>query len=159
MGMPAASIGYNVWVAGLGLLGKTEDFKEPDIKTQKAENPNGTKQDIRILEPMEAEINIDTVNSVVYSAVALGDKATFIIKEAVTEDGKVKQVIHTIVGNIDISENTTKMKERKKKTIKINVLKYIKEVDGEELVFVDFENVIAIVNGVDILADVRNAIM
>lgn len=159
MALPAASVSYNAFVEGVGFLGKVEDFKEPSIKTQKAETPQGIKQDIRILEPMEAEINLNSINKVAYSAMQKFERAKFVVKESVVEDGKTRTVTHTMVGSFDVEENSTKIKEAKKRTIKIYPIQYIKEIDGEEVIFADLENVIARIDGKDILEDVRNAIM
>jgi P2 family phage contractile tail tube protein len=159
MGLPAASVKYNAFVEGVGFMGKVEDFKEPTVKTKKADTPQGIKQDIRALEPLEAEINIDTINKIVYEAMKKFDKAKFVVKESVIEDGKLQTVVHTMVGSFDIEENQTKTKEAKKKNIKIYPIQYTKETNGEEVIFVDLENEIARINGKDILEDVRNAIM
>ncbi|GAB6045073.1 phage major tail tube protein [Caminibacter profundus] len=159
MGLPAASVSYNAFVEGVGFLGKVEDFKEPTVKTQKAETPQGIKQDIRVLEPMEAEININTINKVAYTAMQKVNKAKFVVKESVIEDGEPKTIVHTMVGSFDIEENSTKVKDAKKKNIKIYPIQYTKEIDGEEVIFADLENVIARIDGKDILEDIRNAIM
>ena len=159
MGLPAASVSYNAFVEGIGFLGKVEDFKEPTVKTQKAETPQGIKQDIRVLEPMEAEINLNSVNKVAYTAMQKFEKAKFVVKESVVEDGKTVSITHTMVGSFDVEENSTKVKEAKKKNIKIYPIQYTKEIDGTEVIFADLENVIARIDGKDILEDVRNAIM
>ncbi|MEO1927617.1 MAG: phage major tail tube protein [Nautiliaceae bacterium] len=159
MGLPAVSVSYNAFVEGIGFLGKVEDFKEPTVKTQKAETPQGIKQDVRILEPMEAEINLNSINKVAYTAMQKFEKAKFVVKESVVEDGKTIAITHTMVGSFDVEENSTKIKEAKKKNIKIYPIQYTKEIDGEEVIFADLENVIARIDGKDILEDIRNAIM
>ncbi|HIP44433.1 MAG TPA: hypothetical protein EYG93_03750 [Sulfurospirillum arcachonense] len=159
MGLPAASVSYNVFIEGVGFLGKVEDFKEPTVKTQKADTPQGIKQDIRVLEPMEAEINLNTINKIAYTAMQKFEKAKFVIKESVVENGKTVVVVHTMVGSFDVEENSTKIKESKKKNIKIYPIQYTKELNGEEVIFVDLENMIARIDGKDILEDVRNQIM
>lgn len=159
MGLPAASVSYNAFVEGIGFLGKVEDFKEPTVKTQKADTPQGIKQDIRVLEPLEAEININSINKVAYQAMQKFEKAKFVVKESVVEDGKTVSVMHTMVGSFDVEENSTKVKEAKKKNIKIYPIQYTKEIDGNEVIFVDLENMIARIDGKDILEDIRNAIM
>ena len=159
MGLPAASVIYNAFVEGIGFLGKVEDFKEPNVKTQKADTPDGVKQDIKIPEAMEAEINLISVNRVVYSAMKKGNKAKFVIKESVIEDGETRTIVHTMVGSFDVEENSTKVKESKKKSIKVYPIQYTKEIDNEEALFVDIENKIFRIDGEDILAEIRNAVI
>ena len=159
MGLAAASVSYNAFVEGIGFLGKVEDFKEPTVKTQKADTPQGIKQDIRVLESMEAEINLNSINKIAYTAMQKFEKAKFVVKESVVEDGKTTSIVHTMIGSFDVEENSTKIKDSKKKTIKIYPIQYTKELNGEEIIFVDLENMIARIDGKDILEDVRNQIM
>ena len=158
MGFAAASVSYNAFVVGIGFLGKVEDFKEPAIKKVKIETPDGVKIDGRMVELGEAEINLNSVNGVIYRAMMLNERAVFEVKEVVVEDGKTKNITHIIMGTFDVEENSTKAKEVKKKNIKINPIQYTKEVEGEQVIFIDLENKIGIIDGIDILADIRNAI-
>jgi len=87
------------------------------------------------------------------------NSAKFVIKEVVVEDGKNINIIHTMVGNFNAEWDNTKSKENKKVTLKINVIQYTKELDGNEVIFADIQNSIFRINGTDIMEDVRNAIM
>jgi len=159
--LPSASSKYNFFIEGVGFIGKVEDFKEPDINTQKAKTPDGIEQDLQILHPegMKAEVSLLSVNKVIYDAIKKQNKAKFVIKEVVVEDGKNVNITHTITGNFNTENDTTKTKENKKKKIKINCIQYTKEQDGSEVIFADLENNILRINGEDIMEDIRNAIM
>ncbi len=159
--IPSASVKYSFFIEGVGFHNKVENFKEPNINTAKAKTPDGMEQDLRILDPegMKAEVSLLSVNSVMYDAIAKQNKAKFVIKEVVIEDGKNKNITHTIIGNYNVEWDSTKSKENKKANLKINCIQYTKEIDGSEVVFADIENNILRLNGTDIMEDVRQAIM
>jgi len=102
---------------------------------------------------------VTSVNKIAYTAMQKFEKAKFVVKESVVEDGKTTSIVHTMIGSFDVEENSTKIKDSKKKTIKIYPIQYTKELNGEEIIFVDLENMIARIDGKDILEDVRNQIM
>ncbi len=155
---PAVSQYYNLFVEGVGFLGKVEDFKEPDVKSMKAETALGYKIDIAVPEVMEAEAALSSVNEVLYDAMAKMDKAKFEIKERVIEDGKQKTIIHTMVGPFDPEFDSTKVKETKKQKFKFSPHQYTKEIDGKEVAFVDLFAPIFRLNGKDMIEETRQAI-
>jgi len=152
---PGVSRYYNVFVKDVGFLGKVEDFKEPDVKSMKGESALGYKIDIGVPEPMEAEVTISSINSVLYDAMADMDSANFIIKEEVIEDGKKVVIEHTLTGSFDADRDTTKIKETKKVKLKLYPQRYIKEIGGKEAVAVDVFAPIFRLNGKDILEETR----
>ena len=158
MAKPSVSKFYNLFVIGVGFLGQVEDFKEPDVKSMKADTPMGYKVDIGIPEALEAEVTLQSINSVLYDAVAKMDEAKFQIKEQVIEDGKTHTIVHTMIGSFDNEFDTTKLKETKKAKLKLYPQRYTKEIDGKEVVFVDMAAPIFRLNGKDILEKTRAAI-
>jgi P2 family phage contractile tail tube protein len=155
---PAVSKYYNLLILGIGFLGKVEDFKEPDIKTMKAETPMGYKIDIGVPEALEAEVTLSSVNNNILEAMQKGDNAKFELKEVAIEDGKEITIVHTMVGNFDFEADSTKVKENKKGKLKINPISYTKETDGKEVAYVDLSVPIFKINGKDLLEDTRAAI-
>lgn len=156
---PAVSQYYNLFIEGVGFLGKVEDFKEPNVKSMKAETALGYKIDIAVPEAMEAEATLSSVNDVLYDAMTKMDKAKFEIKERAIEDGKQKTITHTMVGPFDCELDSTKVKETKKQKFKFTPHQYTKEIDGKEVVFIDLLAPIFRLNGKDMLEDTRQAIM
>ena len=152
---PGVSRYYNVFVEGVGFLGKVEDFKEPDVKSMKGETALGYKIDIGVPEPMEAEVTLASVNSVLYDAMAKMDDAKFILKEEVIEDGKKVTIEHSLTGPFEADRDTTKIKETKKVKLKLMPQRYFKEADGKELVAVDVFAPIFRIMGKDILEETR----
>jgi P2 family phage contractile tail tube protein len=156
---PGVSKYYNLFVENVGFLGKIEDFKEPDVKSMKAESSLGYKIDIGVPEAMEAEVAVASVNTIIYDAMAKMDKPKFTIKKVVIEDGKEVTISHTIVGPFDADQDNTKIKETKKVKLKLYPHQYTKEVNGKEVVFVDVFAPILRLNGKDALEETRQAII
>ena len=149
----------NVFVDGIGFLGLCESFKEPVIKTKKIENPNGAVIDSGMLDKIEAEATLRSINRIYYTAMAQLHRAVFIFKERITENSEDKTITHIIVGSFDLEPSESKFASEKKYTLKIYPMQYAKEIDGIEAIFVDMENYIARLNGIDILEETRNAIL
>ncbi|MCF6207706.1 MAG: phage major tail tube protein [Sulfurovum sp.] len=155
---PAFITYFNLFVEGVGFIGKVEDYKEPDVKTMKGETPMGYKVDLGIPEALEAEVSLSTVNKVLYDAMVAQDAAKFVIKEEVVEDGERKTIIHTMTGPFEAERDSGKLKEGKKIKLKLYPQRYAKEVAGTEEVFVDLVAPILRLNGKDIVEDTRNAV-
>lgn len=156
----------NVFVDGVGHLGVTEEVKLPEIK-QKFESMNvgGIERDVQtgIFEKMEAEITLREYSSVVYTAMSnnikKGEAITFICKANVVQGGVKKGVVATISGDINITDGSLKGGEGVKENIKISVRKYILEIDGSQKVSIDADNLVGVIDGVDVLEDLRKNLM
>ena len=156
----------NVFIDGIGHLGVVEEVKLPEIK-QKLESVNvgGIERDIQtgIFEKMEAEITLTEYSPIVYAAMAANMKkgipATFICKANIVQGGVKKGVVATIAGDITVTDNSLKGGETAKRTIKVSVRKYVWEVDGKQGVMIDVDNLIAVIDGVDVLEELRKNLM
>jgi P2 family phage contractile tail tube protein len=156
----------NVFIDVVGHLGVVEEVKLPEVK-QKLESVNGggIERDIQtgIFEKMEAEINLDEYSSVVYSAMAnnmkKGEPVTFICKANIVQGGVKKGVVVTIAGDITVNDNSLKGGETAKRTVHVSVRKYVFEVDGKQEVMIDVDNLIGVIDGVDVLEELRKNLM
>jgi len=149
----------NVFVEGVGFLGLCESFKEPVVKTKKIDSPNGAVVDSGVLDKLEAEATLRSINDIYYDAMTKLHKAKFVFKERITESSEDRTIIHTIIGSFDLEPSESKYASEKKYTLKIYPMQYTKEIDGKEVVFVDMENYICRLNSKDILEETRNAIL
>jgi len=158
--------GVNVFIDGIGHLGVVEEIKLPEIK-QKLESvvSGGFERDVQtgIFEKMEAEINLTEYSPVAFAAMSANMKkgipVVFICKANIVQDGKKKSVVATIAGDVTINDNTLKSGETVKRTIHVSVRKYVWEVDGKQGVMIDTDNLIAVIDGVDVLEELRKNIM
>ena len=156
----------NVFVDGVGHLGVVEEVKLPEVK-QKLESVNvgGIERDVQtgILEKMEAEIALTEYSPVVYAAMAANMKkglpVPFLCKSNIVQGGTKKGVIAAIAGDITVSDNSLKGGEGAKRTVKVSVRQYTLEIDGKQSVMIDVDNLVAIIDGVDVLEELRKNIM
>ena len=155
---PVVSKYFNLFVEGVGFIGKVEEFTPPNINTKKAEAPMGYKIDVGIPEAPEAEVKLYEINKVYYDAMAKADEAKFVIKEQIIDNGTCKTLVHTMVGSFDLEFDGTKSGEGKATTLKLYPQRYTKEIDGKEAAFVDVTVPIMRLNGKDIVEEMRNAI-
>ncbi len=155
---PLMSKYFNLFVEGVGFIGKVEEFTPPNVNTKKGESPMGYKIDIGIPDAMEAEVKIHEINTVYYDAMAKADEAKFVIKEQVIDNGKTKTIYHTMLGSFDLENDSAKVAEGRVMTLKLYPQRYTKEIDGKEVIFVDVTVPIMRLNGKDIVEETRNAI-
>ena len=156
----------NVFIDGVGHLGVVEEVKLPEVK-QKLESVNvgGIERDIQtgIFEKMEAEITLTEYSPIVYAAMAANMKkglpVVFICKSQIVQGGEKKGVIATIAGDITVNDNSLKGGETAKRSIKVSVRKYVWEIDGKQGVMIDVDNLIGIIDGVDVLEELRKHLM
>ena len=158
--------GVNVFIDGIGHLGVVEEVKLPEVK-QKLESVNvgGIERDIQtgVFEKMEAEITLTEYSPIVYAAMAANMKkglpVVFICKANIVQGGVKKGVVATIAGDVTINDNSLKGGETAKRTIKVSVRKYALEIDGKQGVLIDVDNLVAVLDGVDVLEELRKNIM
>jgi P2 family phage contractile tail tube protein len=156
----------NVFIDGVGHLGVVEEVKLPEVK-QKLESVNvgGIERDIQtgVFEKMEAEITLTEYSPIVYAAMAANIKkglpVVFICKANIVQGGVKKGVVATIAGDITINDNSLKGGETAKRIIKVSVRKYALEIDGKQGVLIDVDNLVAVLDGVDVLEELRKNLM
>jgi len=148
----------NLFVGGMGFLGKVESVKLPDVKTKK-EYANGQHVDYGLLEPMEFEADVNSVSELLYKELAKLQDAELKVKGAITENGVKKSATATLKGPVDVEHDAWKSGESVKKKVKMYVNVFHLEIDGKEEIFVDLPNYIARIGGTDIYEEIRNAVM
>jgi len=166
MRQPEKINGVNVFIDGIGHLGVVEEIKLPEIK-QKLESvvSGGIERDIQtgVFEKMEAEITLTEYSPIVYAAMAANMKkglpVVFICKANIVQGGVKKGVVATIAGDVTINDNSLKGGETAKRTIKVSVRKYALEIDGKQGVLIDVDNLVAVLDGVDVLEELRKNLM
>ena len=152
----------NIFVDGIGHLGTSKEAKLPQVKFKKQTvERGGFEKEINIgtLEKLEAEFTLSEYSPAVYAAMGLGTAsglgANITIKGSITQNGKHIPAIATLQGEIEVDDGSWKANSEVERKIKMNVNKYIMEIDGKQGVLLDTENMIAIIDGVDYLADLR----
>ncbi len=154
---PGQTKDINVFVSGMGMLGLAKTAKLPEVKTKK-ESQNGQHVDTGMLEPMEAEFELSSLNEMIYLEMAKLEEATFKIKGAMVENGKDKNFVATLRGSTDVDTDAFEPGKALNQKVKIYVNTYDLKIDGKEILAIDVPNYIAVIMGRDIYAAVRAAL-
>ncbi len=152
--------GKDVFVEGVGFLGRTGDIELPKVKFKQTE-VNGRNHDTGLLEPMEAKLEILEYNSVIWQAVSkrINELATFVIKASVISNSKETAIYCEIGGWVsedDAALNTVGDKTGIKLTIDVQT--YTLEIDGAQAYKIDIPNYICTIGGADKYATLRSHI-
>jgi len=165
MNYPQMMKDINIFVDGIGHLGTSKEVKLPQVKFKKQSiERGGFEKDINIgtLEKLEAEFTLSEYSPAVYAAMGAGTAtglgANITIKGSITQQGKNIPALATLQGEIEVDDGTWKANGEVERKINMSVNKYIMEIDGKQGVLLDTENMIAIIDGVDYLADLRSQI-
>lgn len=156
--LPSHIKDVNLFLDGYGLFGTVESMTLPAVKTKKEEQ-NGQHIDTGLLEPMEFEADVNILNQTIYAAMVMGQRAAIKAKGAYQEDGVSKSMAATMVGPVDIDPDAWKRGEVMKTKIKMYVNMYHLDLGGIPVIAVDLANSIAIVDGKDLYADVKAALL
>lgn len=165
MNLPQIMKDINIFIDGIGHLGTSEDFELPKINQKKiTQEFGGFERDILTgtFEKMEASVTLKEYSAAIFAAMAIGKVSSagvnITIKGSITQGGTSVQALATIQGNIDVDDGSWKPNEEVKRKLKISVNTYAMEIGGKQACLFDAVNMIAIIDGVDFLADLRSHI-
>lgn len=156
----------NLYVDGRGYAGKIDDYTPPDLSLVIEDyRAGGMDTSVPIdmgMEPLKASFNLGSYDRDVLAlfGVAEGNKVPFTARGALESyDGTVTAVVHTMRGRITkIGRGTWTPGTKPQMNVEI-ALDYYKETHGSITVHeIDVENMIRVVNGVDRLKQIRQAI-
>lgn len=156
--LPGQAKEVNVFVSGMGLLGLVKSVQLPEVKTKK-EVINGQHVDTGLLEPMEFETEVSSLNEPIYAEMAKLQTASLKAKGSLTENGVKKSFVATLTGPMDTTNDSFESGKALSQKIKMYVNVYHLEVDGQEILNIDLGNYIAKIKGVDIYESIRTAVM
>lgn len=151
----------NVFVNGIGHLGVSDEFELPKIQfNRETQNAGGFEIDVKngTFQKLEAKFVLKQYSKNVIEAMAKSEDAYFVIKGSVFSDGKAVPAVATIKGDFDLDLGSWKAKEQVKKTVEVKVKFFELEVNGKQFVQLDTKNMIAKINGKDLLAQLRSNI-
>jgi len=155
----------NIFVDGLGHLGTSKEIKLPTIKQKKQSvSAGGFEQDIDIgmFEKLEADFTINEYSPIIFAAMvagmATGAGVNITCKASIIQGGKSLAAVATLQGTIEVDDGTWKAGAEVERKVKMNVNRYILEIDGKQGLSFDTRNMIAVIDGVDYLADLRTHI-
>jgi P2 family phage contractile tail tube protein len=156
--------GKNVFLDGIGMIGRTGEVEPPEVEFEQMEDGNMSRYvDTGLLKPMECKLTVVDLHDAVFDAVGkrLRDLATFVIKSSfATADGE-KSVYFEIGGQVK-KQSFDNLKDAGKESgipLEISVVRYRLEIGGEEIYEIDTDEQICKIRGTDHYATLRQHTM
>lgn len=151
----------NIFANGIGHLGTSESFELPKIAwNRESMEKGGFEIDVKtgIFSKMETKLVIEEYSSNVIAAMADDENSYFVVKGSVYSEGKATPAVATIKGDFDLDLGSWKAKEKLSQSLEIKVKYFELEMNGEQQILIDTKNMIAKINGKDMLAELRSNI-
>ncbi len=157
---------FNLFVDGRGYAGQADEFNAPKLTLQTEEfRAGGMDLPIDVTMGMEKlvcdfSLKAYDKNVLALFGVVQGASVPLTVREALESfDGTVTPVVHTMRGKItELDPGTSKPGELPPLKVTMS-LTYYKQQHGNDVIHeIDAENMIRVINGVDVLEAIRNAI-
>ena len=157
---------HHISVDGRGYAGQSEEFNAPKLALT-AEEFRAAGMDVPIdvttgMEKLVTDFSLKAYDADVLAlfGVAQGASVPFIVREGLESfDGTVKTVIHTMRGKImELDPGTSKPGELPSLKITMSLVYYKMQHNGKVIHEIDAENMVRVINGVDALKAMRDAL-
>lgn len=162
---PQTITDINIFVDGIGHLGTSKKVSLPKVEQLRETITAGGFErsvDMGIFKELEAEFNLSEYSSSIFTAMAAANKTgngvSFVCKGSIFSNGSRKSIIATLQGSIDVEDGDLEPGKAIERKIPMKPNRYILEVEGKQVVMLDTINMIAQIDGVDFLADLRSHI-
>ncbi|MDH0657525.1 MULTISPECIES: phage major tail tube protein [Acinetobacter] len=157
---------FNLFVDGKGYAGNTDEANMPELALQTEEYRAGGMDapiDITMgMEKLTADFTLNSHSKDVLSLFGIkeGSTTSFTVREAMESfDGTVTAVVHNLTGKIvKIGQGTSKAGEAPKDKYDLSLTYYKQTIGGTVVHEIDVINMVRIINGTDVLADIRSAL-
>ncbi|RZG78574.1 phage major tail tube protein [Acinetobacter sp. WCHAc060033] len=154
---------FNIFVDGRGYAGNSDEANMPELALKTEEYRAGGMDapvDITMgMEKLTADFTLNSHSRDVLSLFGIreGNKTKITVREHMESwDGTTTAVVHNLEGKIvKINQGTSKPGEAPKDKYDLSLSYYKQTIGGKVVHEVDVENMVRIIDGVDILAPVR----
>lgn len=154
----------NILLDGIGNVGVSKTCEVPKIEYQTIERDGAMAMEevIPLIKAMSAKIVFNEFNPLAFTAASnlFGNGTLIICKGSTVQDGKAIPIMATIGGHVKVIENP--LPERGKEvemTLEIAVTSYALLVNNIPVIMIDVKNLVCVIGGVDLYADLRNHIL
>ena len=165
MKLPQTLTDINIFVDGFGHLGTSKKVTLPKIEMNRETQAAGGFErsiDTGIFKELSAEFVLSEYSPVIFAALAAGAVTNLgvniTVKGSFFQGGERTSVLATLQGSIDIDDGDMEANKAVERKISMKPNLYIMEIDGKQGCLFDTTNMIAIIDGVDLLADLRSHI-
>lgn len=155
----------NVYVDGQGFLGVVRNLKLPDIEQEMVETKGvlGANYSTGVLKPLEITFKLAVADPTLFSAYFHTTyseiKAPLLFKESVHRGGKNYGISAEFLGEfVSMSESDHESGKEVEVEVKMAVHFYAQRRNNVPVITYDHKNTILMVNGVDLMADIRSSL-
>ena len=163
---PQTLVDANVWVNGKHHLGVSSKVKLPNIEFLKTEQKaGGFERELfnGVLGKMEGELTFRVYSDKAFEASKLAyqssDHIEILIKASYYQDGKKYPIVANWKGNANVEDKELEAGGEVERTLKMSIVVADLSINGKQEYQIDSDNMVCIINGVDLLADLRSQIM
>ncbi len=166
MKLPQTLIDANYFVDGLGHLGVSKSLQLPKLeKIRNTIKAGGFEKDVDtgIFKKLEAESVFAEWSPTIMAAMAAGQVSgagvNLTIKASINQGNKKIAVFISMQGGVDLDPGKLEAGKEVEYKVKHFPTYFMMEIDGKQGCLFDTENMIAIIDGVDYLEELRNQIL
>ena len=158
--IPSYLVGMTVWIDGVGLLGTAKKMTLPKVEQMRETiTAGGFARSVAtgVFKEMTADYEFSEYHAGTYKA--MGTTPSFVAKGSIKQKNKTFPVVITVKGGIDNDDGDWEIGKEVGQKVKQFADYFSLEINGETVVEMDAENMIANIDGVDYLADMRKHIL
>lgn len=163
---PQTIVDANIFINGKHHLGVSSKVKLPNIEFLKTEQKaGGFEREIfnGILGKMEGELTFRTFSDKAFDASKLAyqssDHTEILIKGSYYQNGKKYPIVANWKGNANVEDKELEAGGEVERTLKMSIVVADLTINGKQEYQIDSDNMVLIVGGTDLLADLRGQIM
>lgn len=150
----------NILVDGIGNLGVSKSVELPKIEylTTERGGAMAVEEVIPLVKAMSAKISLNEYNPEAFSAAnkVFGSGTTIFIKGSTVQGDAKVPVLATIKGKVKLLENPfPEAGKEVEMNIEISVSAYSFEINGQKKIDIDTDNLVCVIDGVDLYAELR----
>jgi hypothetical protein len=156
---------FNAFVDGNSYAGRVDEVVLPKL-TVKTEEHRGGGMDAPVeidmgMEKLECELTFAEYDVELFRLFGLvdGNSVAITLRGAMQSDGDAEKIVVNLQGSFrELDSGTWKAGDKATLKCMMAVRTYKLTIDGDEVINIDVENMTRIINGVDEMASIRNAI-
>lgn len=154
----------NILVDGIGNVGVSKSCELPKIEYQTIEREGAIAMEevLPLIKAMSAKIVLNEFNPISFTAASnlFGNGTLIICKGSMVQDGKAVPVLATLGGYVKVIESPFPEKGKEVElTMEIAVSSYALLINNIPVIAIDVKNLVCVIGGVDLYADLRAHIL